>query len=100
MIQTVLDISQQNDYEIIDDINMFLNNIMKNIIKYLNNANTAIVCANIIKDLFLKVDEIKVNLVSYTILIIESVNSFNAKNTKSNDNGIQFMYDCNNDKGK
>ena len=67
---------------------MFLNNIMKNIIKYLNNTETALVCTNIIKDLFLKVDEIKGNLVSYTILIIESVNSFNAKNTKSNENGI------------
>lgn len=67
---------------------MFLNNIMKNIIKYLNNSDTALVCTNIIKDLFLKVDEIKANLVSYTILIIESLNSFNAKNIKSNENGI------------
>lgn len=61
---------------------------MKNIIKYLNNSDTALVCTNIIKDLFLKVDEIKANLVSYTILIIESLNSFNAKNIKSNENGI------------
>lgn len=39
---------------------------MKNIIKHLNDEDTAILCGNIIKDVFLKIDEIKVNLISYT----------------------------------
>lgn len=93
MIRTVLTISQQNDYSIIEDINVFLNTILRSIIKHLNDTDVAIMCAEVIKDIFLKIDEVQPMLVSYTCSIIELVTKHSAQHSCSSDE-LQFIFDC------